>query len=104
MVEKHLEKPKLKRQLGLIEVMLVGLGIIFGAVIYALLGEATAIAGSSVWLSFLIAALVAGFTGLSYAYLAGVFPRAGAEYEGIECGNSQTCFVAIPSVVPAGSL
>ena len=33
-----------------------------------------------VWLSFLVAAFVAGLAALSYAELASIFPKAGAEY------------------------
>jgi APA family basic amino acid/polyamine antiporter len=58
-----------------------GVGIIIGAGIYVLLGAATAEAGSAVWLSFLLAAALCGLTGLSYAELASMYPRAGAEYE-----------------------
>ncbi len=75
------QKIELKRTLGLWEVTLSGIGIILGAGIYALIGEATALAGNAVWISFALAALVAVFTGLSYAELASMFPKAGAEYE-----------------------
>lgn len=75
------EKMALKRELGLIEVTLSGVGIILGAGIYALIGKATALAGNSVWLSFALASLIAVFTGLSYAELSSMFPRASAEYE-----------------------
>jgi APA family basic amino acid/polyamine antiporter len=71
----------LKRELGLLEVTLSGVGIILGAGIYVLIGEAAALAGNAVWLSFLLAALIAVFTGLSYAELSSVFPTAGAEYD-----------------------
>jgi APA family basic amino acid/polyamine antiporter len=71
----------LKRELGLLEVTLSGVGIILGAGIYVLIGEAAALAGNAVWLSFLLAALVAVFTGLSYAELSSLFPSAGAEYD-----------------------
>lgn len=70
----------LKRELGLLEVTLSGTGIILGAGIYVLIGEAAALAGNAVWLSFAIAALIAMFTGLSYAELSSMFPTAGAEY------------------------
>jgi APA family basic amino acid/polyamine antiporter len=75
------EKKELKRELGLFEVTLSGVGIILGAGIYALIGKAAELAGNSVWLSFAIAALIAVFTGLSYAELSSIFPRASAEYE-----------------------
>jgi basic amino acid/polyamine antiporter, APA family len=75
------EKGELKRDLGLLEVTFSGLGIILGAGIYSLIGEASGMAGNAVWLSFGLAALVALFTGLSYAELSSMFPKASAEYE-----------------------
>ena len=72
---------ELKRELGLLEVTLSGVGIIVGAGIYALIGPAAGMAGNAVWLSFGIAALIALFTGLSYAELSSMFPKASAEYE-----------------------
>lgn len=71
----------LKRELGLFEVTLSGVGIILGAGIYALIGKAAGLAGNSVWISFAIAALIAVFSGLSYAELSSIFPKASAEYE-----------------------
>jgi len=73
--------PGLKRELGLLEVTLSGVGIILGAGIYALIGEAAGLAGNAVWLSFVLSAVIALCTGLSYAELSSIFPRAGAEYE-----------------------
>lgn len=71
----------LKRELGLLEVTLSGVGIILGAGIYALIGKASGLAGNSLWISFGLSALIAVFTGLSYAELASMFPIASAEYE-----------------------
>ncbi len=72
--------PRLKRELGLLEVSLAGIGIILGAGIYALVGKAAGLAGSGVWLAFLFSAALAALTGLSYAELSSLFPKAGAEY------------------------
>jgi basic amino acid/polyamine antiporter, APA family len=72
--------PGLKKELGLFEVTTYGVGIILGAGIYALVGEGAGITGNSLWLSFIIGAVIAGFTGLSYAELASMFPKAAAEY------------------------
>jgi len=72
---------KLKRELGLWETTLCGVGIILGAGIYALIGEAAGIAGNAVWLSFIVAAIIAAFSGLSYAELSSMFPKASGEYE-----------------------
>ena len=72
---------KLRRELGLPAVALSGVGIILGAGIYALLGEAAGMAGNAVWLTFAIAATIAGFSALSYAELSSMYPRASAEFE-----------------------
>jgi APA family basic amino acid/polyamine antiporter len=71
----------LRRSLGLVELTLGGVGIILGAGIYALVGEAAGKAGDAVWISFAVAAGMAALTGLSYAELASAYPRAGADYE-----------------------
>lgn len=71
---------ELKRSLGLVECTLMGVGVILGAGIYALVGSAAVQAGNAVWVSFLAAAVVAGFTGLSYAELSSFIPKAGGEY------------------------
>ncbi|NYZ75171.1 amino acid permease, partial [Candidatus Micrarchaeota archaeon] len=68
----------LKRVLGFWEVTLAGVGVILGAGIYALIGAAAGEAGNLVWLSMVLAAVVACLTGLSYAELSSMLPRAGA--------------------------
>lgn len=70
----------LERSLSLWEVTLMGIGVILGAGIYVIIGEAVGLTGNTVWLSFLIGAIVACFSGLSYAELSSRFPHAGAEY------------------------
>jgi len=71
---------RLKRTLGLFETTLYGVGVILGAGIYALIGKAAGLAGDAVWMSFAIGAFIAAFTGLSYAELGAMFPKAGGEY------------------------
>lgn len=73
-------QPELKRTLGLVECTLMGVGVILGAGIYALVGQAALLAGNAVWISFLFASLVATCTGLSYAELSSYIPKAGGEY------------------------
>jgi APA family basic amino acid/polyamine antiporter len=73
-------RPKLKREVGLYSAILYGVGIILGAGIYALIGEAAGIAGNSLWMSFLVSALVSSFTGMSYMELVSMFPKSAAEY------------------------
>ena len=71
---------KLKRELTLFDLIFYGMGIILGAGIYVLIGHATAEAGSAVWMSFVVAAIIASFTGLSYAELSSMYPKDAAEY------------------------
>ena len=70
----------LKRELGLLSTTLYGIGIILGAGIYALIGIGAGIAGNMLWFAFIISSIIAIFTGLSYAELSSMFPRAAAEY------------------------
>jgi APA family basic amino acid/polyamine antiporter len=72
---------KLKRALGLMETAICGVGIILGAGIYALIGAAAGLAGSALWISFIIAAIVSAFSGLSYAELSSMFPKSASTYE-----------------------
>jgi APA family basic amino acid/polyamine antiporter len=75
------ERPTLRRSLGLLETTLGGVGLVLGAGIYALVGEAAGTAGNALWVSFALAAGIAALTGLSYAELASTYPKAGADYE-----------------------
>jgi APA family basic amino acid/polyamine antiporter len=75
------EKLTLRRNLGIVETTLGGVGIILGAGIYALVGEVAAKSGDAMWISFVMAGLMAAVVGLSYAELASAFPKAGADYE-----------------------
>lgn len=81
MIEQQPQPATLRRTLSFWQVTASGVGIVIGAGIYVLLGEAVADAGAAVWASFIIAALLSLLTGLSYAELAGMYPSAGAEYE-----------------------
>ncbi|MBM3895500.1 MAG: amino acid permease [Thaumarchaeota archaeon] len=71
---------ELKRHMGLFHLVMYGVGLIVGAGIYVLIGEAAGLAGNAVWVSFVLSGMVAAFAGLSYAELTSMFPRAAAEY------------------------
>lgn len=73
------EPAGLQRSLGLAALTFYGVGDILGAGIYALVGAVAGIAGSSGWLSFLVAMAVALLTGLAYAELGGRYPHSGGE-------------------------
>ena len=72
---------ELRRSLRLWQLTASGVGIVIGAGIYVLVGEAAREAGAALWLSFAVAALLAGLTALTYCELAGMFPSAGVEFE-----------------------
>ena len=75
---------KLKKELNLFQVTLAGTGVILGAGIYALIGVASGIAGNAIWLAFLIGAVIALLTGLSYAELSSMFKKDAGEYDYVE--------------------
>lgn len=70
---------ELRRKIGLFGVTASGVGMILGAGIYALIGNAAGVTGNSVWISFLLGAFISSFTGLSYAELSSMIPKAAAE-------------------------
>jgi APA family basic amino acid/polyamine antiporter len=71
----------LKRSLGPVHLVLLGIGCIVGAGIYVMTGTAAAnYAGPAVLLSFILAGLACGFTGLCYAELASTLPVSGSSY------------------------
>lgn len=86
---------ELKRHLGLFHTTMYGVGLILGAGIYALIGDAAGEAGNSVWISFVLAAVSAIFTGLSYAELSSMYPKAAAEYSFVKnaFGNNFVAFL-----------
>ena len=55
----------------------LGVGSMVGAGIFALLGQAGAVAGSAVWLSFLVAGVVAALQGYAVAKLGARYPSSG---------------------------
>ncbi|MBI4453181.1 amino acid permease [Candidatus Woesearchaeota archaeon] len=71
---------KLKRTLNLFWITCAVTGIIVGAGIYALIGKGAGYSGNMLWLSFLLAAIIASFTGLSYCELSSRYPKTGGEY------------------------
>ncbi|MDP2907462.1 MAG: amino acid permease [Nanoarchaeota archaeon] len=71
---------ELNRTLGFWSLFFCSIGVILGAGIYVLIGKAAGLGGNAVWLSFGLSALLAAFTGLSYAELVSMFPKSSAEY------------------------
>jgi amino acid transporter len=63
------------------EAAFIGVGAMVGAGIFSLLGAAGEVAGAAVWVSFLIAGLVAGLQGYSFAKFGARYPSAGGLLE-----------------------
>jgi len=80
------EEFRLKRVLGPVQLTLFGIGAIIGAGIFATIGTAAAGdafrpgAGPALMISFIITAVVCGFTALCYAEFASLVPIAGSAY------------------------
>jgi APA family basic amino acid/polyamine antiporter len=72
---------QLKRSLGALDLVMLGIGAIIGTGIFVLTGHAAAAnAGPAVALSFVIAGIASGFAGLCYAEMASMIPIAGSAY------------------------
>ncbi|WP_421656181.1 APC family permease [Leptothermofonsia sp. ETS-13] len=76
-MENNIEPQSLKQVFGLKTLVIYGVGDILGAGIYAVVGKIAGVSGSLVWLSFLLAMIVAALTALSYAELGSRFPKSG---------------------------
>jgi basic amino acid/polyamine antiporter, APA family len=71
----------LKRTLGPLNLITLGIGAIIGAGIFVLTGQAAAKhAGPAVMLSFVVAGITCAFAGLCYAEFASLIPIAGSAY------------------------
>lgn len=71
------ENKELPKSLGLAALIIYGVGDMLGAGIYGLIGAAAGVMGSMVWAGFLISAIAAGLTAISYASLGSRYPKAG---------------------------
>lgn len=105
-----MKQNKLKRSLGLWDILMFGIGGIIGAGIYAIIGEAAALGGNMLWLSFVIAASVALLTGLSYAEFVSRFPDSGGSFEyvkqslGEKTAYVMAVFMAFTGIVAAAAI
>jgi len=74
------EGPQLKRTLGPIHLMALGVGAIVGTGIYTLIGQTAGMAGPGVMISFLVAGAICAAVALCYAELASMMPASGSAY------------------------
>ncbi len=80
-VESEEGEHKLKRTLGPLSLIALGIGAIIGAGLFSLTGIAAAEnAGPAVVLSFVVAAIGCAFAGMCYSELASMIPVAGSAY------------------------
>jgi basic amino acid/polyamine antiporter, APA family len=77
----EIETHRLRRDLGSLDIIVLGVGVTVGAGIFVLAGVAAATkAGPAIALSFVLAAVVCAFAALCYAEFAALVPVAGSAY------------------------
>ncbi len=81
-----------KGSISLLGAIFIGIGSMVGAGIFALFGEAGAIAGAAVWVSFLIGGIIALLQGYSFAKLGARYPSAGGMIDWIVRGFGKGLF------------
>src|SRR5215207_70515 len=74
------------RYLSVRQAAFIGVGAMVGAGIFALLGAAGEVAGAAVWVSFLLAGVIAALQGYSFAKLGARYPSAGGLIEYVAKG------------------
>lgn len=72
---------QLRKGVGLASVVALGLGTAVGVAIFSVVGPATAIAGPSMLLSVVLAAIPMFIIAVTYAFMGSALPTAGASYE-----------------------
>ncbi len=80
-IQAELEHGELKRSLGAINLILLGIGCVIGTGIFVLTGHAAAQwAGPAIMISFVITGTLCGLVALCYAELASALPVSGSAY------------------------
>ncbi len=72
--------PQLRRRLGVFDSVMIGLGSMIGAGIFAALGPAAAAAGGALLVGLAVAAVIAYCNAHSSARLAALYPQSGGTY------------------------
>ncbi len=90
---------KNQKAFGLWSAVFLGIGSMVGAGIFVLLGEAGAIAGNLVWISFLLGGIIALLSGYSLAKLASTYPSRGGIVEYLVQGYGEGIFSGSMSVL-----
>src|SRR3569623_1734386 len=80
-IQLDLQHTELKRTLGALNLVLLGIGCIIGTGIFVLTGRAAAqFAGPGIMISFVITGTLCAFVALCYAELASALPVSGSAY------------------------
>ncbi|OOZ48383.1 hypothetical protein BOW39_10735 [Solemya velum gill symbiont] len=90
---------RLRRALGIPLLVFYGLGVTIGAGIFALIGEIVRLAGDHAPQAFLLAGLIAGATGWSYALLVSVYPRAAGEAVFVKIGMGAMAGITLTAII-----
>src|SRR5580700_3847921 len=81
MIQAETSHTELKRSLGALNLVLLGIGCIIGTGIFVLTGHAAAEwAGPAIMISFVLTGILCGFVALCYAELASALPVSGSAY------------------------
>jgi basic amino acid/polyamine antiporter, APA family len=72
--------PRLARRLGLLDAVVIGLGAMIGAGVFAAFGPAARVAGSGLLIGLVVAGAVAYCNATSSARLAAIYPESGGTY------------------------
>jgi amino acid transporter len=88
-----------KKPIGFWSAVSMGIGAMVGAGIFALLGEASAISGSAVYISFIIGGVVALFSGYSLGKLGARYPSSGGIIEYLSQAYGTGTFTGIMGVM-----
>jgi len=91
--------PSSNKPIGLWSAVAMGVGTMVGAGIFALLGEASAISGSAVYISFIIGGIIALFSGYSLGKLGARYPAAGGIVEYLAQGYGVGFFTGTMSIM-----
>ncbi len=78
--ETHEEGESLRKTIGAFGLTAMGVGAIIGTGIFVVIGQGVALAGPSLVLAFILAAITCLFSALSYAELASAVPVSGSAY------------------------
>lgn len=97
------QTPRLNRALSLGLLTLYGLGTTIGAGIFVLIGKVAGAGGAFAPLSFLLAAVIAGLSALSFAEMASRFPESAGEAVYVKEGFGSSFLALIVGLTVAGA-